>query len=369
MCLTHLPKVTFGSTSQHNDMASTGAQKVRDGIDNYEQTIMAMVGFMNFYSHDATNKAIHSFQARRLVTIPPTPPKSKSKEEDLKPDPVSFQELTVTPDLGILQAGNHGVLAEVKITLPIDQTHWKDVLEQLMKYDQPLKGWPLEGEMVPDHDIVLLVHQSRSRAVRDFIDAECKKGFTRSFAIVEVNKSSQAREYLFFRKEAGQLSDPAVNSALHDGKQVPLDIIFRKYSSIKISDDKPVVPYLMNLIWAHVVTERASRDAKFVKLTKRSTLRVEVLLSEIQQELYEKFSFAPYHRQIPERQSCYPLTEWINEACQRFVDYGEAVWEGDECKTIIFIFRKYDDVLAHWIEAFVSGQDPAQQSLFETAPQ
>jgi len=352
------------STPQPSHMATAEEQKVKDSIDNYEQTILAMVGFMNFYSRDATNKAVHAFQARRLTSVPLPPPESK-EDEDQAPGPVPFQELSVTPDIGILQSNNHGVLAEVKITLPRDQTHWQDFVDQLIKYDQPLKGWPVDGELVENHDIVLLVHRTRSRAVKDFLAKANEKGFSRPFSIVEVNKQDQAKEYLYFRKEDGVLSDPAIDQALYEGKAVPLQIILKLYSSIKISDDKPEVPYLMNLIWTHVVTERVSRDPKFPNLTKRSSLRVEVALADIQKELFEGYSFAPYHRAIPRRQSKYPLPEWILEACQRFVDYDEAVWSGTSREAITFIFRKYDDVLAHWIDQFLGGQNPSQHSLFD----
>lgn len=341
-------------------MATAQEQKVKDSIDNYEQTILAMVGFMNFYSHDATNKAVHSFQGRRFTNVPPPPPKKDAKKPATEAPP--FKEIVATPDIGILQPNKHGVLAEVKYTLAKEKAHWS-FLEQLLKYDQPLLGWPTEDELVTSHDIVLLVHQSRSRAVRDYIHENNEKGFIHPFALIEVNKSSQGKEYLFFRKEDGKLSDPAVDAALHEGKQVPLQIIFRKYASIKISDDQPEVPYLMNLIWNHVVTERASLDSKFSTLKKNSSLRVDVPVADIQKKLHDEYSFAPYHRQIPRRQTKYPLPEWIREACQRFVDYGEAAWIDTDRENISFRFRKYSDVLAHWIDRFLGSQNPSQTTL------
>ena len=82
-------------------------EKLHNKIDDYKQTIQAMVGFLNFYRYDDESRKMRDnikiFQGRNL-----TPSLNKSTNEN--GDKIDY----VTPDLGILLASNNGVLGEVK---------------------------------------------------------------------------------------------------------------------------------------------------------------------------------------------------------------------------------------------------------------
>jgi len=103
---------------------SEATKSIKNKIDNYEQTIIAIIGFMNFYRFDSDKVPPKLFQGRKLS------PKEESESEFL------------TPDIGILQSDNYGILGEVKHCFPKEQDYWIKAFEQIMKYDHDLVGWP-----------------------------------------------------------------------------------------------------------------------------------------------------------------------------------------------------------------------------------
>ena len=97
-------------------MSTKGIQSVLDDIDDYQDSVFAIIGFANFYRYDDDTKTIRDdvlvFQGRRLT---PSPAKAINSDGN----PVEF----VTPDVGILLPANTGVLAEVKKSFPADEQH------------------------------------------------------------------------------------------------------------------------------------------------------------------------------------------------------------------------------------------------------
>ena len=208
-------------------------KNIQNKIDNYEQTIIAIVGFMNFYRYDSNHDPIILFQGRKLSM-------TQNGSADF-----------VTPDIGVMLPDNTGVLGEVKHSFPKEQDYWIGAFEQLMKYDNDLIGWPNNSETVSAHDLVLLTHQARARVVRNYFREKSATGeinFTRPFCIVEYNRTSQSQEFFFFRVEEGGLSDEQVNKKLQDGASVPMGVFLNEYVAVKLYDAKPELPYLMFLM-------------------------------------------------------------------------------------------------------------------------
>lgn len=91
-------------------------------INDYEQTIHAIVGFMNFYRYDDVNKMMKDevivFQGRKLE---PSPEKSINSEGN--------QIQYLTPDIGILLPSKTGIIGEVKKSFPANQEHWMQAFE------------------------------------------------------------------------------------------------------------------------------------------------------------------------------------------------------------------------------------------------
>lgn len=171
-------------------------QELKNAIDSYQDSLYAIVGFMNLYRYDdeaaRMKEDVVLFQGRQL-----TPVKIDAEEQSTIVDSPEY----VTPDIGIALPDDSGVLGEVKASFPEDRSLWIRDFKQLMKYDQDLTGWPNASGSVKAHDVVLLLHFSRSVAVRKFYE-ERKGGeisFTRPFCIIEFHRITQAKEYFSLR--------------------------------------------------------------------------------------------------------------------------------------------------------------------------
>lgn len=104
--------------SKITNSANKRVQQCREKIDNYNNTVFAIIGFLNTYIHELKSKGdlVVVFQGRKLR---------------VSRDPDQF----VTPDLGLTIGQESGVIGEVKCTLDKNQNNWKDHFEQLKKYE------------------------------------------------------------------------------------------------------------------------------------------------------------------------------------------------------------------------------------------
>jgi len=319
---------------------------VKDKIDDYEQTIHALIGFMNFYRYDDDKKIFKDhvivFQGWRLE---PINEETYSSEAGKTP--------FVTPDLGILYAPNQGVLVEAKKSFPSDREHWMDTFDQLMSYDNDVVGWPTANEKVDQHDIVLLLDQTRGVAVLRYYQSKEGKEikFERPFIIIQFNRVDNRNHYYFFQKIYGSLSDKNIEGRLVEGVPVPMDVFVNIYSMIKIYDDKPPIPYLIELIWTNVISLKASEDPKFERLKKNQKLEIMLDLDDIVQDLHQEFTFQVIYPTNSPRQKKIPRRGWIVEACEQLIQLGEAKWLDSEKKKVTIYFRKYEDILDHFIRA------------------
>ena len=333
----------------------------RNAIDDYEQTIHAIVGFINFYRYDDETKKIKDnvliFQGRRLVPSP-------NKAINLKGEKIPY----VTPDIGILLPSKNGVLGEVKKSFPQEQELWFSTFEQLMSYDDDLTGWPSNDEKVISHDIILLLHQSRAVVVCEYYnnkkDSEIK--FNRPFVIIQFNRADERIPYYFFQKRLGDLTEKHINNKLHYGTSVPMDDRIPEFSIIKIYDSEPPLPYLIDLIWTNVVLGTALKNQKYEKLRKNQMIDVILEIDTIVDELHKGFSFYTLYKDYPERQEKIPKKEWIIRVCEVLVKYGEAEWIDSTKSSIKVFFRTYDDTLDHFIDICSEGiQHIRQTKIFE----
>lgn len=309
----------------------------REEIDNYKDTIFAIVGFMNFYLFDA-NK-----QKRDNVKV----------FQGWKFDPSDSSKASVTPDIGIVYKGKNGVIGEVKHSFPADKNLWMKNFEQLIKYDDDLSGWPTDNQKIANRDIILLTHQGRSRAVKNYYteNKDSTIRFNNPFVIVEYNRNDQANPFIFFRIEEGKLSFKEVNDILEEGKQVPMHIYVNLYSVLKLYDSEPPLPYMIELIWSNVVLRKAAETDTFRKLKKNQSIEIPLTLDEIVDELNKGFAINRLYNGQSDRLPQVPKKAWVRRACAKLVSIGEAKWKEDTTKEeIIVFFRKHDKVLEHFIE-------------------
>ncbi|MGV8080765.1 MAG: hypothetical protein AB2L22_12015 [Syntrophales bacterium] len=329
-------------------------KSIRDQIDDYKDSIFAIIGFANLFRYDDSRKRMRDdlllCQGRRLRT---------SLSNRLSPDN------EVTPDLCLCDSRRKGIIGEVKRSFPLDQDQWIDDFNQLMRYDDELKQWMTDDGTVDDHEIVLLPEQSRSRAIIRYYENE--KGnaisFTKNFVIVQFNRSDQAKSFFFFRKEYGDFVNyPEINSRLEDGVKVPLEKLMLHYEKIKLYDAQPPPIYLMQLIWENIVMFRASMNEKF-----RSSRRIDVELSidEIVNELRDNYTFNSVNANNHSYQPDIPHRSWIIESVDLFVRFGLAKWN-DAAKTgCVIYFKKFKNILEDFIKLYeekcLKGHKETQQ--------
>ncbi len=319
-----------------------------------------MVGFMNFYLYDkATRKNrpdVLLFQGGRLEP-------SGEKKIDSNGNKADF----VTPDIGIFVSPGSGVIGEVKKSFPKNQAFWIETFRQLMSYDDDLVGWPCESKKVKAHDIVLLLHQTRAMAVLQFFKekSDAKEiGFQRPFVVVQFNRSDERRPFFFFQKLQGNLSDSNINQELTNGVPVPMSIFVGIYSMVKLCDAPPPLPYLLQLIWTHVVLEMVSEKPQFRTLRKKQKLEVTLEIDKIVEILHDGFSFKRLCNGM-DRQPKSPKKEWVIEACEKLVEIDEAKWVDSQKAQLKVYFQRYDDIQSHFVEACSQQSSRGEQlSLF-----
>lgn len=333
--------------------------ELKDKIDNYLQTVHALVGFMHFFRFDqsqmSVNEDVTVFQGWRLE--PSDEKKIKNNGEAVK---------FVTPDLGIVYGQSEGILAEAKASFPKNTEYWKKPFEQLMSYDDNLKGWPTDSGHVKTHDIVLLVNQERcSQIIRYYESIRGKEiKIERPFIIVQYNRSDGRRQFYFFHKQLGDLSNKVVNARLDDGEKLPMDLFVAQYAKIKLYDSEPPIPYLIQLIWENVVLPKISDNPKFPYLRKNQRLEIILQLTDILNELSDGYTFHSLHADTPGRKPQIPQKGWIIKACDCMVKYKEAEWV-DAKETIKIYFQRYDSILDHFVVCCAEEGENQQLNLFD----
>lgn len=308
-------------------------------IDDYTDTIRAILGFCSLWFYDPATRSnrpnVKVFQGRHLPPV------------------TSQSGAVVCPDLGIIIDNAEGILGEVKKNFPKnDDQRKKDIFAQLKSYDQELAGWPTPDELLKQHDIVLLVHQTTSVSACDYWKSETASGrlkFDRHFAIFQFNRSDQRIPYFFFQRAEGTGSQPAGGIDVRQGVPVPMQALVELYSESKLYDAEPPLPYLLHLIWENVIIPIACEDSRFAKLHRNQKMEVTVAVEDIVERLHQGFSFSHWHRAYPNRQPKAPKSEWVQTACQSLVDAGEAKWITKSSDLVVY-YRKYDDVLAHFVK-------------------
>lgn len=305
-------------------------QKISNTNDDYMNTIYAIMGFMNIYSFELKKNGIDVlvFQGRRLD-------KSNPKGN------------IVTPDVGVLDSENSGVIGEVKNNFNSEEQYWIKSFEQLLKYDDDLIGWPNKSETVQSHDIVLLVHESRSRKVRDYYlskkDSEIK--FNRPFIIIEYGRSDQGKQYFKFRIEHGTLTNTTIHNKFYNLVQYPMDVFVTQYSCVKLYDGKPHLSWMLLCIHQCMV-DKATADGIFVKLGKNTKLPLKTSIDEIITILRDNYSFKQLTGAHPERQPNPPSKEWVVEAVEKLISVGEIKSKDGAYKELTYFLKRHENMSA-----------------------
>ena len=329
--------------AQFRSIATIMAKSFRDKIDDYKDTVFAIIGFGNLFRFNSNTKAMDAgvklAQGRKFKT---TTSNRNSPNN------------TVTPDLCIQLSETAAIVAEVKISFPKKQEHWIDDLNQLVSYDDKLANWWTSDLTIQNLCIVLLPHQTRSVMVNEFFTQKIAEGqikFDRPFSIVEFNRSDQNNEHYFFRKVSGDIPvSEEKDTALKYGISVPTEKLMLHYEKHKLYDSKPPMPYLLHIIWENVILRSVSDSHNLAEVRKNSKIEVLTSVDNITKELYENCSFKGFNFDESEHQPRMPLTAWVRNSIASLVAFKYAEWINKDDGTCKIFFKRLDDVFESFIQ-------------------
>jgi len=270
-----------------------------DKVNDYEQTVNAILAFAAFVVHDGTSQRPNSqFGFGRRMEISPNNLKTPSSE--------------ITPDLVAQKSKRYGIVAEAKKSLDQNQSNWIQHVEQLRKYDDDLKGWWTENEKIDKSDAVMLIHQSRGRLFRDFLENR-KKEDTDSVgpntSIIEFNESPETEPYYFFRIEFGNIQDSELMRNIYEGKQVPLEKVKISFSNIQYYDAKPPLPLLLIRLWTDYFPSKLD-EGEYDE--QKKAMKIQANVYDVTDELQKAFGSQALYKD--ERSGEFPKQKWIKEA-------------------------------------------------------
>ncbi|MFC1620171.1 hypothetical protein ACFL45_09520 [Candidatus Neomarinimicrobiota bacterium] len=286
-------------------MTDQRIQELSNKIEDYEQTVQALLAFAAFVVHDGQSFRPSSRfgLGRRMLT---------SEKNIVNPS------ADITPDLVAQKSSDYGIIAEAKKSLSKDQENWLHDLTQLRKYDDDLVGWWTGDEKITTADTILLVHISRSRQfARFFSDSqtdEIKVGPNTS--IVEFSRADESTTFFFFRLEEGNISDKDLAPGLEDGIPVPLDKVLESFGTITYYDREPPIVFLVKELWLMVFPEMAS-GGEFDEAVK--SVRFEASVSKVTKELQNAWGSGALFRDSRSRE--FPKIDWVRNAFNWLVDH------------------------------------------------
>jgi hypothetical protein len=314
-------------------------------INNYQVTLQAIQAFIGLLTWDNANKAVftnsHFSIGRRM-----------------NPEPNNVDEICyVTPDI-VIQKNHLGYIVEVKKTIPKNEDYWSDIVDQIKKYDQVLKGWWDENDLAHPHSTVLLLDISHSYEFKTYLE-DRGIAFEGEFSIVEFTKNDGVNEFIFLRIAYGNIKDIELANYLRNGGKMPIEKIITSYGELKFYDaEPPTVEYLMLVIWQNIFNEKKATEGQFNK--SNSCWEFLVSSKDVTEELQKSYGV----QSSEERDVSFPKHDWVKKALGKFseIGYAQKVDENSEFFKILFK-RMTKDVLESIIMKVIESEmDKKQQA-------
>jgi len=283
-------------------------------IDNYIQTLEAIIAFSHVLIWDDNRGDFRSnsyrFIARKMNT---------SENNRIKPNN------EITPDLVVQLNETYGIVGEAKKSFPKNRILWRRNFTQLQKYDDDLKGWKTSNELITNSDIVLLTHNKIKVEVSDYIQDKVTNHeilFDRKFSAISFHRTLETKIFLTLEKFYGDLSDAVLNERFRRIVGVPLHKII-PLSNIKFYDDKPELPYIMEILWNKIFSQYPKME-DFMESGGIKIITINVNIDNLTQKLREQFTD---YKEGDNRQPELPKARWVKKAMDMLVKlkYAEKV--------------------------------------------
>ncbi len=280
-------------------------KSIENDNDNYLTTINVIKVFGNEMCWDANRKGFRrgaQFWPGRRMTTGPNNQIQKNTE--------------ITPDIVVQISSSYGLVAEVKTSLPMENSYWSKYFNQMLKYDDELEGWISPAEEAFLHDLVLIVPDNLRVKLQDYIDSNESINlgmYTRKIALISYNKSSKASEHFTLCRFMGKLSDPEKDESLRTIVSIPAALVLPLYPFV-FYDQPPSTSYMMSEIWGRI--------ASYIDLDQMVEDKSKVVIRFSEKQLIEdlKNSNSSYYDdpRIPEL----PRALWVRKGLKKLVALG-----------------------------------------------
>lgn len=339
-------------------------REIKDKNNDYENTINALLCFISLTTWEGNQRRPNSYYSfgRRMTT---SASNFISPNQDITPDSI----IQVLDDLGFI--------VEAKISLPADENRWSRVLNQLKKYDDELTGWWTQDEHINNHNVILLLHMSRSVSFKNYRATLIENAdYEPSDNIwgIEFVLSGQTEEFILFRTcwEANNIYDRNLSSRLEISVNIPLEKVKFSYGNIKFYDSKPEPEYLLSIIWQDIFTP-LKREVEFNRQLKCYPIKTDI--QTLTNELQKSYGAIALQKSCnidsgDEREVEYPKSSWVQEALGILIKLGLALKDDEDNYTIFFRelrLRGDRDIVDYFAKhrAKKEREEDSQRGLFE----
>lgn len=286
--------------------------EMRRDVDNYEQTIGALLSIAQHIKHEYK---VDSWFGRKFRT-------SSSNSVSIDTD--------VIPDLSAQVDNNYGLIIEAKKNFSRTDDY-EDGITQAKKYDDNLKGWDTNTGLIASHDIALLTHQLRGVTLEEHLNAKIAEfSQNRRIVIIEFTRDDEVNTSFIIRRRTTGLRNSAIDTKLKAGFGVKLEhLIPLGFSEIKFYDAEPPIAYTLQKIWDNVFSDIPDEDTYRASAGKKK-IEIEISIDKICNKLRD---FAP--RQNGARLPQIPKKEWVERAMEMLIEIKLAKYKRDDANHII----------------------------------
>lgn len=310
---------------------ANNVDEINKSCGNYLDTVHALLCFISLVCWERTPEPYFSF-GRRMHTSPQN--RIKKEEE-------------VTPDAVIQLTNNLGLIIETKVSLPENASFWRKEADQIIKYDDNLKGWWTTDEYITDYNVVVLIEITKSLKFKSYLlELQANGEITLGDVICGISfvRTQRLTEQIYFQPLWGRTKDSVLSSKLENGMPIPLEKVKVSYGNIKFYDHEPDVEHLVVVMWNDVFITKKD-PSNFDPETKRHLISVEV--NALAHELQRSFGCIAIRRTPADtqheqhREVEFPKISWVRRALDFLTTIGYAKRRSENEYTVLYrLIRK-----------------------------
>lgn len=292
-----------------------GMEAYRRKKSEYERTLKAIMAVKNHLEYEFGCKVIIG---KGLIASDRN--KICTEGTEITPDIVAYNENC-----------ENNFLVEVKSALSNPNNRsgsvdYAEEIKQLLKYDDNLKGWKNDENLVLDHSTIAILQMDWCQEFVESFKNYLQKNninLDKELVILFFTIDDGVNFAVKFQKKYGDAGNKVLpyfnkRSTLSIGFNFFLNDLMR----IRVYDDPPPTPYLMSLLFTEVFNQEPTPEQRRDAKAHNKSLKIRLTLEEIENKFVEKCGPPLYDGEL--RQKKLPKIGLIREAMDRFVSIGYA---------------------------------------------